>query len=222
MTNRIWGGFHGKGGSSRQLFSSYTRDPSLIECWSPSRRVGNPCFKEQENVSMDEVQIAHQFMILEQPSQLIAYSRGGSIYTQMMAQYPTVPKHFVIFVAAAWKRFWDSDRPHVPDRDWEGIIIHGDLDGRVPLKWSVELSQATGLPLVILRGVDHIGTIFDAPFHDRLRNLGVTAPHNLDIDGLPDWGQRMEFNSDDWKTVVGQQQAWVDLYWRPIQPDIKI
>ncbi len=222
MTNRTWGGFHGKGGSSKQLFSKYTIDPSLIECWSPSRRIGNPCFTGQEAVSTAEIDLAHQFMMLEQPAQLIAYSRGGSIYAQMMAQYPSVPKHFIVFVAAAWKRFWNSDRPHVPNRDWKGLIIHGDLDGRVPLKWSVALSQETGLPLVILRDVDHIGTIFDAPFNERFRTLGVVAPQDLDLEGLPDWKQRMEFNSDDWKTAVAQQQAWVDLHWRPIQPDIKI
>jgi hypothetical protein len=42
MTNRTWGGFHGRGGNSKQLFANYTVDPSLIECWSPSCRVAKP------------------------------------------------------------------------------------------------------------------------------------------------------------------------------------
>ena len=67
-------------------------------------------FPGQEAVSTAEIDLAHQFMMLEQPTQLIAYSRGGSIYTQLITQYPTVPKHLVVFVAAAWKRFWNADQ----------------------------------------------------------------------------------------------------------------
>ena len=72
MTNRIWGGFHGKGGNAKQLFWNYQKDPSLIECWTQHHRVGNPCFKGQENVSIAEVDFAHEFMMVEQPAQLIA------------------------------------------------------------------------------------------------------------------------------------------------------
>jgi len=222
MTHRVWGGFHGKGGSPKQLFLNHPTDPTLTECWTPKHRIGNPYFEGQDTVFASEIDAAYQFMVIEQPEQLIAYSRGGSIYTQMVAQHRNTPKHFIIFVAAAWKRFWPSGSPILPDRDWNGIIIHGDSDGRVPLKWSVELSQQTGMPLIILRDVDHIGTIFDAPFSERIRLLGAVAPQTLPLDDLPDWQHRMDYNSDEWTETVTKQQTWVDTHWRLIHPDVRM
>jgi hypothetical protein len=57
MTHRVWGGFHGKGGSPKQLFLNHPTDPTLTECWTPKHRIGNPYFEGQDTSSNVVVQV---------------------------------------------------------------------------------------------------------------------------------------------------------------------
>ncbi len=212
MQQRQWGGFHGKGGSPKQLFGHLSDHPDLSNNWTVNQRYGNPHFTNTGTVSPGEIELAHRFLTLEKPTNLIAYSRGGSILCQTLNQHPDTPIGQVIFLAAAWKRFWGEQKLVAPVVK-EGLIIHGALDGRVPLKWSVKLSQLTGLPLVILYNLDHIGRLFETPFDQQLPHDGQVAPANLSIDQLPEWSDRLEYNSQQWKDIVKQQQQWVDAHW---------
>ena len=118
---------------------------------------GCPQFSNLSGIGLDhpDIQQAVEFLNNVQPSDLIAYSRGGAVALGAFGAGAYQP--YVIFVAPAWKRGWVNgiESPTFSN----GVIVHGTKDDKVPLSHSVELSDLTGMELYVFDGLGHVNIL---------------------------------------------------------------
>ena len=119
---------------------------------------GCPDFSHDKGIGLDhpDIKQAVEFLNKIQPSELIAYSRGGAVALAALSLPDTYKPH-VIFVAPAWKRGWVNGIENPTFNN--GVIIHGTADEFVPLWHSAELSLKTGMPLYVFPGKKHINIL---------------------------------------------------------------
>ena len=174
------GAFHGFGMTPQQM-----RLPDCSTVWDdPGQETGCPLFPGESSVTKEEITTAIKYLNEEKPDALVAYSRGGAILLQALTDGARRPGT-VFLVAPAWKRKWVGALD--PARfTGGGSVIHGGLDDKVPLRHSVELSLASGMPLYIVADANHVNILkhkTSTPGQpvsaDRLKEAMKT---------LPDWG----------------------------------
>ena len=244
-----WAGFHGKGGRPHQtapkgrgggmamlgcLEDFYDEesgegtavDPhpdGIYDEWEKEGDGGCPYFEGLEAVSQSEVDKAVRFLNDRKPNKLVAYSRGGTIAHLALqdSKLSHIPE--VYYVAPGWKKEGGK-----PGNHNGGVIIHGTHDVRIPLKHSVELSIATGLPLAIFPEYGHLGDILGVAQTPEVAETVVNPERlkSLPYDLLPDWEKRMEYwkvRPDKEKGISGErsgevlsvedaQQKWYEKY----------
>jgi hypothetical protein len=119
---------------------------------------GCPDFSHDRGIGLDhpDIKQAVEFLNKVQPSDLIAYSRGGAVALAALSLPGTYKPH-VIFVAPAWKRGWVNgiENPTYSN----GVIVHGTKDKPVPIWHSAELSLNTGMPLYAFDLKGHINIL---------------------------------------------------------------
>tara|TARA_R110002020_G_scaffold471681_2_gene698962 strand:- start:697 stop:1299 length:603 start_codon:yes stop_codon:yes gene_type:complete len=125
--------------------------------WSAGDK-GCPDFSHDRGIGLEhpDIKQAVEFLNNIQPSDLIAYSRGGAVALAALS-LPDIYKPRVTFVAPAWKRGWVNGIENPTFNN--GVIIHGTADEFVPLWHSAELSLKTGMPLYVFPGKKHINIL---------------------------------------------------------------
>jgi len=243
-----WAGFHGKGGrpnpnASRgrgggmiqlgcleDFYDDDTGEGDLenpspdgsYDVWEREGDGGCPQFENSESVGSDEIAKAVNFLNDRKPTNLVAYSRGGAIayLAAKSGQLSHIPN--IYYVAPAWKK-----QGSLPAGNHSGgIIIHGTHDVRVPLKHSIELSIATGLPLAIFPRYGHLADILGVAQKPGVAETIVqpSTLKNLPYDLLPDWRERIQYwkvrpdeslgttgeKSDEILSIEDAQQRWYE------------
>ena len=157
--------FHGVGMSPANMrvepcdFEEWDEEHGYADNQWEAGEKGCPQFSDDRGIDSDHPDIhqAIEFLDNVQPSELIAYSRGGAVAFAALEHARHWPS--VTFVAPAWKRGWVED---LPPAEWlydGGVIIHGTADDKVPLAHSAELSLATGMDLYVFDGLGHINIL---------------------------------------------------------------
>jgi len=200
----------------------------IYDTWEKEGDGGCPQFDNSESITRADVDKAVRFLNDRKPTNLVAYSRGGGVAFEALKSGGLRHVPNVYYVAPAWKRGGGTSAGSHSG----GYIIHGTHDVRIPLKHSVELSIATGLPLAIFPGFSHLGDILGVAQSPTMSEIIVSAdklktlPWNL----LPDWGERIEFwkirpdreagiegqKSDRVLSIEDAQQLWYDTYLKGI------
>lgn len=190
------GAFHGFGMTPQQM-----RVDACDTVWTdPSQDTGCPLFPGQGAVTKEELSDATRYLDEENPSALVAYSRGGAILLQVLMNGATRPST-VYLVAPAWKRKWvGSLDPSAFGGG--GMIVHGGMDASVPLKHSVEAALASGMPLYVVPDANHINILKyktsapGKPVSNERLSAGMKS--------LPDWGASGQAT----KEQLELQRAW--------------
>jgi len=175
--------FHGfKMKSTQMRVSPQCDTPPDNNQWQTGEK-GCPQFTNERGISQNHPDIieAVEFLNNVRPSRLIAYSRGAAIAFAALTKSDHSPK--VTFVAPAWKREWVSGlTPNYSN----GVVIHGTIDGAVPLKQSFELAQITGMPLYVYPSKKHISILKDKD--SPISGIQV-SPEALKagLNNLPEW-----------------------------------
>jgi len=175
--------FHGfKMNPTQMRVSPQCDTPPNDNQWQAGEK-GCPQFTDDRGISANHEDIIEAIAFLDnvRPEQLTAYSRGGAIAFAALARSEHSP--VVVFVAPAWKRGWVSGlSPNYSN----GTIIHGTMDGVVPLRQSFELSQMTGMPLYVFSSETHVSILKgkNSPTSGIL-----VSPESLraGIEQLPEW-----------------------------------
>ena len=171
------------------------------DAWEKEGDGGCPQFDSSAKVTQEDVDKAVRFLNDRKPRNLIAYSRGGSVAYLALQDSRLQHKPNVYYVAPGWKK--DGKLPAGPHAG--GIIVHGTHDVRIPLKHSIELSIATGLPLAIFPQYGHLGDILEVAQTPHLAETIVnpTQLESLPLDTLPEWHEKMNF----WKTRPDKEKG---------------
>jgi len=243
-----WAGFHGKGGRPHQtaprgrgggmkqlgciedFYDADTGEGTAdipqpdgdYDVWEKEGDGGCPQFDGDEDVTSTDVEKAVRFLNDRKPTNLVAYSRGGAVAYLALQNGSLQHVPNIYYVAASWKK--NASLPAGAHRG--GYIIHGTHDVRIPLKHSVELSIATGLPLAIFPGFGHLGDILGVAQDANLAETIVKSEQlkSLPINLLPDWDKRIEFwkvrpdkegtspgeKSEEVLSVEDAQQRWYE------------
>jgi len=185
------GAFHGFGMKPQDM----RIDSCNVEWTSPDQDTGCPAFSDSTKITEEDITKAIEYLNEEQLKTLIAYSRGGAILLQALAMGAKRPS-MVYLVAPAWNRQWPTVSLTGSEVNGSGFIIHGGSDNIVPLKHSVMLSKASGMPLYVFMGMNHINILKnkDNPTSGiLLKNLddGMTI--------LPDWGKSGKASDEELK-----------------------
>jgi len=169
-----------------------------VEWKGPDQETGCPMFSNEKRITKNDLEKAITFLNEEDVRTIIGYSRGGAILLSAIANGATIPEE-IYLVAPAWTRQWADIKP-MPIRK-EGYIIHGGLDDKVPLRHSVILAKATGLPLYVFPDCNHVNIL---KHKDNITG-GIKVNH-LDeaISSLPDWGKSETGTPDE----VKKQRDW--------------
>jgi len=147
--------------------------------WSAGDK-GCPDFSHDKGIGLEhpDIKQAVEFLNNIQPSDLIAYSRGGAVALAALSISNTQP--FVIFVAPAWheERGWVQGLNNPTYSN--GVIVHGTKDVAVPIWHSAQLSINTGMPLYAFAGLGHVNilkhkTNYESP--TRLYNPKIEEDH---------------------------------------------
>lgn len=174
------GAFHGFGMTPQQM-----RLPDCSTVWdNPEQETGCPLFPGTGKVTGEELDKAIQYLDEEQPESLVAYSRGGAILLQALTDGATRPGT-IFLVAPAWRRKWVGSLD-ASLFSGGGSVIHGGMDDKVPLRHSVELAIASGLPLHVVPEANHINILkykMSTPGGPVTNDQLVAA-----MKSLPDWG----------------------------------
>ena len=245
-----WAGFHGKGGRPHNtapggrgggmaqlgcledFYDADTGEGTSAEpqpdgeydVWEKEGDGGCPQFDSGEAVTGADVEKAVRFLNDRQPTNLVAYSRGGGVAYLALQDGSLQHIPNVYYVAPAWKK--NGSLPAGPHSG--GYIIHGTYDVRIPLKHSIELSIATGLPLAIFPKFGHLGDILSVA-QNATEAETIIKPEqlkSLPIDLLPDWDERIEFwkvrpdreagtsgeKSEEVLSIEDAQQRWYEEY----------
>lgn len=192
------GAFHGFGMKPQEM-----RVPSCDIEWQDmgdtSQGKGCPSFPGKGAIEDSELTTAIEYLKDEKPKTMIAYSRGGAIMIKALMN--GAPKPGTInFVAPAWKRSWATGLSgNVASGN--GMIIHGGMDDKVPLKHSVELAMASGLPLYVVPDANHINIL-----KHKMGGGTLVKPEKLEsgMNELPDWGAKGAGKPEE----VQKQREW--------------
>lgn len=183
------GAFHGFGMKPQDM----RVDTCGIEWTSPDQTTGCPAFSDSTKITDDDMEKAISYLNEEQLSLLIAYSRGGAVLLQALSMGAKRPST-VYLVAPAWKRQWPTVGLSGSEVSGNGAIIHGGSDNIVPLKHSVILSKASGLPLYVFPSLNHVNILKNK----ENPASGIKIP-DLDeaIKILPDWGESGQSSAEE-------------------------
>lgn len=185
------GAFHGFGMKPQDM----RIDACNTEWTNPDQDTGCPAFSDSTKISKEDIEKAILYLNEEMPKTLIAYSRGGAILLQALSMGAKKP-NTVYLVAPAWNRQWPTVSLTGSEVSGNGAIIHGGSDNIVPLKHSVMLSKASGMPLYVFPGLHHINILKnkDNPTSGLLLK-------NLDdaMKILPDWGPTGKSSEEELK-----------------------
>jgi len=162
-------------------FHGYKFGPSKIGLPGPE-------FDDESSVTADDVDDAVAWLEYEEPTELVAFSRGSAVLHQMMQDEPSsagrVPP--VTYVSPAAMRDWTS--APVPGAPGGSKVVHSMGDNIVPLKQGCQVASRAGTDMYIAPGKadgkDHVRTL-------KYRNGGgtkVDAVSCADDPDLPDWG----------------------------------
>lgn len=175
------GAFHGFGMKPQDM----RVDSCNVEWTSPDQDTGCPAFSDSTKITEEDITKAIEYLNEEKLKTLIAYSRGGAILLQALSMGAKKPST-VYLVAPAWNRQWPTVSLTGSEVNGSGAIIHGGSDNVVPLKHSVMLAKASGMPLYVFPGANHVSILKnkDNP------TSGILLK-NLDeaMEILPDWGK---------------------------------
>lgn len=163
------------------------RVPNCNTEWTPDSKedIGCPDFTD-ENPIPDEDEILAKEFLEEGVEFLIAYSRGGAIFIQSIAEGSPLPEE-VYLVAPAWLRGWTTEELRGDEiKGARGVIIHGGKDDKVPLRHSAILSKMSGLPLYVFPECNHVNILKHKD--DVSGGIRVKNPEEL-VEILPDWGK---------------------------------
>jgi len=155
--------FHGVGMSPANMrvepcdFEEWDEEHGYADNQWEAGEKGCPQFSDDRGIDSDhpDIQQAIEFLDNVQPSELIAYSRGGAVALAALPLAAHAPH--VTFVAPAWRRGWVTgiDNPTFSN----GVIIHGTADEFVPLSHSADLSLRTGMDLYVFDGLRHVNIL---------------------------------------------------------------
>lgn len=185
------GAFHGFGMKPQDM----RVDTCNIEWTNPDQDTGCPAFSDSSKVTAEDMEKAISYLNSENLKTLIAYSRGAAVLLQALASGATRPST-VYLVAPAWNRQWPSIGLSGSEVSGNGAIMHGGSDNIVPLKHSVMLSKASGMPLYVFPGMNHINILKNK----ESPTSGKQIP-DLDkaLEILPDWGKSGKAMEDELK-----------------------
>ena len=174
------GAFHGFGMKPKDM----RVDTCNVEWTSSDQDTGCPAFSDSTKITEEDITKAIEYLNEEKLKTLIAYSRGGAILLQALSMGAKKPST-VYLVAPAWNRQWPTVSLTGGEVNGSGAIIHGGSDNIVPLKHSVMLSKASGMPLYVFPGMNHINILKnkDNPTSGILLKILEDA-----MGVLPDWG----------------------------------
>jgi hypothetical protein len=179
--------FHGYGMNPVKMRIQSCSDQKEPDNQWESGETGCPKFTDDKGVGADHEDLieAIEFIDTIQPSNLIAYSRGGAVASYALNKTKHKPE--VTFIAPAWKRGWVSGNP-LPPSGLKGAIIHGGADDKVPLKHSFILAKETGLSLYVFPYSNHINIL-----KNKLQPTSGVLVKNFKIgNDLPEWGEGEE------------------------------
>lgn len=163
------------------------RVPNCNTEWTPDsgEDVGCPDFTDEKPIPDEDEILAKEFLE-EGVEFLIAYSRGGAIFIQSIAEGSPFPEE-VYLVAPAWLRGWTTEELRGDEiKGARGVIIHGGKDDKVPLRHSAILSKMSGLPLYVFPECNHVSILKHKD--DVSGGIRVKNPEEL-VEILPDWGK---------------------------------
>jgi len=192
------GAFHGFGMKPKDM----RVDACNVEWTNPDQDTGCPSFSDSTKISTEDIEKAILYLNTEKPKTLIAYSRGGAILLQALSMGATKPST-VYLVAPAWNRQWPSVKLNGSEVSGNGAIIHGGSDNIVPLKHSLLLSKASGIPLYVFPNMNHVNILKnkDTPTSGKkIEDLEKS------INLLPDWGETGNASEEQLK----QQEDFVN------------
>ncbi len=191
------GAFHGFGMKPQDM----RVDACNVEWTNPDQDTGCPAFSDSTKISKEDIEKAILYLNEEEPKILIAYSRGGAILLQAVSMGAKKPS-MVYLVAPAWNRQWPSVSLNGSEVSGGGFIIHGGSDNIVPLKHSVMLSKASGMPLYVFPKMNHINIL-----KNKENPTAGIKLDNLDsaMKELPDWGKTGKATDEELK----QQEDFV-------------
>lgn len=179
------GAFHGFGMKPQDM----RVDACNVEWTNPDQDTGCPAFSDSSKITDEDIQKAILYLNEESPKTLIAYSRGGAILLQALSMGAKKPDT-VYLVAPAWNRQWPTVSLTGSEISGNGAIIHGGSDNIVPLKHSVMLAKASGMPLYVFPSLNHVSILKnkDNPTSGKqVRDVtSAKAFHVMAV--LPDWG----------------------------------
>ena len=147
-----------------------------------------PQFDDESSVTADDVDDGKQWLDDNDPSELVAFSRGSAVLHQMMQDEPgSVPEvPTITYVSPAAMRDWTS--APVPGAPGGSKVVHSMGDNIVPLKQGCQVAAQSGADMYIAPGKadgkDHVRAL-------KYRTGGgtkVDATACADDAELPDWG----------------------------------
>lgn len=190
------GAFHGFGMKPQDM----RVDACNVEWTSPDQDTGCPAFSDSTSITTEDIDKAILYLNEETPKTLIAYSRGGAILLQALSMGAKKPDT-VYLVAPAWNRQWPTVTLTGSEISGNGAIIHGGSDNIVPLKHSVMLAKASGMPLYVFAGANHVNILKnkDNPTSGKWMKdvMSAKAFHIMSV--LPDWGKTGKATADELK-----------------------
>jgi len=194
------GAFHGFGMKPQDMRIAAC-DVTWQDAGDVSQGKGCPMFAGTGAISDDELHTAVEYLKDEKPKTMVVYSRGGAIMIKALMNGANKPGA-INFVAPAWKRSWATGLDGSV-AGGSGIIIHGGKDDKVPLKHSVELALASGLPLYVVPDANHVSILKNK------MGGGVLVNNQMLQSGmqeLPDWGPTGAGKPED----IEKQRSWCD------------
>ena len=185
------GAFHGFGMKPQDM----RVDSCNVEWTSPDQDTGCPAFSDSTKITEEDITKAIEYLNTEKLKKLIAYSRGGAILLQALSMGAKKPST-VYLVAPAWNRQWPTVSLNGSEVNGGGAIIHGGSDNVVPLKHSVILSKASGMPLYVFPGANHVSIL-----KNKDNPTSGFLVKNIDdaMKVLQDWGKTGQASSDELK-----------------------
>jgi len=145
-----------------------------------------PEFDDADTVTDEDVEDAAKWLEDNDPTELVAFSRGSAVLHQMMSDKPGVKVPSVTYVSPAALRKWT--KAPVPPVPGGSKVVHSMGDNIVPLKQGCQIAVQSGAEMVVVPGMgdgrDHIKALK----YKGGGGTGVDAAACANDPELPDWG----------------------------------
>ena len=166
-----------------------------------------PEFDDADTVTDEDVEDAAKWLEDNDPTELVAFSRGSAVLHQMMSDKPGVKVPSVTYVSPAALRKWT--KAPVPPVPGGSKVVHSMGDNIVPLKQGCQIAAQSGAEMVVVPGMgdgkDHIKALK----YKGGGGTGVDAAACANDPELPDWGESGNASDEELEAQIKRAEELI-------------